>query len=51
MPEKERIWRMAESLQSLLYDSAANPTPEQAARRKYANDVLDAEFRQISPKQ
>lgn len=46
MPEKGRLWRLAEAMQILLYDPAANLTKEEAVRRDYANQVLDAEFRQ-----
>jgi hypothetical protein len=45
MPEKEVLLRITDAVQILLYDPAANPEPEQKARRDYANQVLDAEFR------
>lgn len=45
MPEKEVLARIIDSVQILLYEPAANPSAEEKARRDYANNILDAEFR------
>ena len=44
-PENEKLARIVGAIQVLMYDNGITPTPEQAARIKYANQVLDAEFR------